>query len=242
MEYSDKQWKSIYKVGAITTIIVLCGILLDMVIGSVTGGNVAALPQTAIERFNQLKDNQLLGLYNLDLLNTIIQIIFIPSFFALYAAHRNVNNASALLALILFLFGTTIFVTSNTALTMLDLSHKYFNAASDEQRLLLAAAGEAMLAKGAHGSLGVFIGFAMIPFANALMSGVMLLGKIFSRITSYLGILGNSLMVIYVVLVTFIPTVEKLALAFAMPAGLLVMVWMIMFTICLFKLSKVEID
>ena len=242
MEYSDKQWKSIYKVGTITTIIVLCGILLDMVIGSVTGGNVAALPQTAIERFNQLKDNQLLGLYNLDLLNTIIQIIFIPSFFALYAAHRNVNNASALLALILFLFGTTIFVTSNTALTMLDLSHKYFNAASDEQRLLLAAAGEAMLAKGAHGSLGVFIGFAMIPFANALMSGVMLLGKIFSRITSYLGILGNSLMVIYVVLVTFIPTVEKLALAFAMPAGLLVMVWMIMFTICLFKLSKVEID
>jgi len=242
MEYSDKQWKSIYKVGAITTIIVLCGILLDMVIGSVTGGNVAALPQTAIERFNQLKDNQLLGLYNLDLLNTIIQIIFIPSFFALYAAHRNVNNASALLALILFLFGTTIFVTSNTALTMLDLSHKYFNAASDEQRLLLAAAGEAMLAKGAHGSLGVFIGFAMIPFANALMSGVMLLGKIFSRITSYLGILGNSLMVIYVVLVTFIPTVEKLALAFAMPAGLLVMVWMIMFTICLFKLSKVEVD
>jgi len=239
MEYSDKQWKSIYKVGAITTIIVLCGILLDMVIGSVTGGNVAALPQTAIERFNQLKDNQLLGLYNLDLLNTIIQIIFIPSFFALYAAHRNVNNASALLALILFLFGTTIFVTSNTALTMLDLSHKYFNAASDEQRLLLAAAGEAMLAKGAHGSLGVFIGFAMIPFANALMSGIMLLGKIFSRITSYLGILGNSLMVIYVVLVTFIPTVEKLALAFAMPAGILVMVWMIMFTIKLFKMSKI---
>jgi len=242
MEYSDKQWKSIYKVGTITTIIVLCGILLDMVIGSVTGGNVAALPQTAIERFNQFKDNQLLGLYNLDLLNTVVQIIFIPSFFALYAAHRKVNNASALLALILFLFGTTIFVTSNTALTMLDLSHKYFNAASDEQRLLLAAAGEAMLAKGAHGSLGVFIGFAMIPFANALMSGVMLLGKIFSRITSYLGILGNSLMVIYVVLVTFIPTVEKLALAFAMPAGLLVMVWMIMFTICLFKLSKVEVD
>jgi len=242
MDDSDKQWKTIYKMGAVTTIIVLCGIILDMIVGTITGGNIAELPQTAIERFNQFKETPLLGLYNLDLLNIINQIIIIPSIFALYVAHRKVNNASALLALILFLFGTTIFVTSNTALTMLDLSHKYFNAASDEQRLLLAAAGEAMLAKGAHGSLGVFIGFAMIPFANALMSGVMLLGKIFSRITSYLGILGNSLMVIYVVLVTFIPTVEKLALAFAMPAGLLVMVWMIMFTICLFKLSKVEID
>lgn len=211
-----------------------------MIVGSVTGGNVAALPQTAVERFIQFKDNQLLGLYNLDLLNTIIQIIFIPSVFALYAAHRKVNNASALLALIIFLFGTTIFVSSNTALTMLDLSNKFFNAASDEQRMLLAAAGEAMLAKGAHGSLGVFIGFALPTFANVLMSLVMISGKVFSRLTSYFGLVGNSLMVVYLILVTFNPAVEKLALMFAMPAGLLVMVWMIMFTIKLFKLSRIE--
>ncbi len=242
MEDSDKQWTTICKIGAVTTIIVLCGIILDMVVGSITGGDVAALPQTAVERFNQFKNNPLLGLYNLDLLNTIIQIIFIPSVFALYAAHRKVNNALALLALILFLVGTTIFVTSNTSLTMLDLSHKYFNASSEGQRLLLTAAGEAMLAKGAHGSLGVFIGFAMIPFANALMSYVMLNGNVFSRITSYIGLIGNSLMVIYVVLVTFIPSVEKLALVFAMPAGLLVMVWMIMFTIKLLKMSKFQIN
>jgi len=99
-----------------------------------------------------------------------------------------------------------------------------------------------MLTKGAHGSLGVFFGFAMIPFANALMSCVMLNGNVFSRMTSYIGILGNSLMVIYAILVTFIPTVEKLALAFVMPAGLLVIVWMIMFTVKLFKLSKIEKD
>ena len=242
MDYSDKQWTTIYKIGAVTTIIVLCGIILDMVVGSVTGGDVAALPQTAVERYNQFKENWLLGLYNLDLLNIINQIILIPSIFALYVAHRNTMNPSALLSLILFLVGTTIFVTSNTALTMLDLSQKYFAATSEEQRLLLAAAGETMLAKGAHGSLGVFFGFALIPFANTLMSCVMLSGNVFSRITSYIGILGNSLMVIYVILVTFIPSVEKLALAFAMPAGLLVIVWMIMFTVKLFKLSKKEKD
>jgi hypothetical protein len=240
MDNTNIHWKSIFKVGAVTTIIVLIGIILDMIVGSVTGGDVAALPQTAFERFNQFRDNPIMGLYNLDLLNTIIQIIFIPSIFAIYAAHRKASNPSALLSLILFLIGTTIFVTSNTALTMLDLSHKYFNSGSDEQRLLLAAAGEAMLAKGAHGSLGVFIGFAMIPFANALMSCVMLNGNVFSRINSYIGLVGNSLMVIYVVLVTFISTVEKLALAFAMPAGILVMVWMIMFTVKLFKLSRTE--
>jgi len=237
MDDSEKHWKTIYKIGAVTTIIVLCGIILDMVVGSVTGADIAALPHTAIERFIQFKDYPLLGLYNLDLLNTIIQIIFIPSIFAIYGVHRNNLNPSALLTLILFLFGTTIFVTSNTALTMLDLSHKYFNAASDEQRLLIAAAGESMLAKGAHGSLGVFMGFVLIPLSNALMSGVMWSGKIFSRATAYVGLIGNSLMVLYVVLVTFIPAVEAMAIAFAMPAGLLVMVWMILFTIKLFKMS-----
>ena len=94
-----------------------------------------------------------------------------------------------------------------------------------------------MLAKGSHGSLGVFIGFAMIPFSNALMSYVMLTGKVFNKLTSYFGIIGNSMMVIYVIMVTLMPAVEKLALAFAMPAGLMVMAWMIMFTIKLFQLS-----
>ncbi|HOB83108.1 MAG TPA: DUF4386 family protein [Bacteroidales bacterium] len=238
MENSDKQWRNIYEAGAVTTIIVLCGITLDMVVGSITGGDVAALPQTAVERFNQFKNNPLLGLYNLDLLNTIIQIIFIPSFFALYAVHRETSKPSASLALILFLIGTTIFVSGNTALTMLDLSHNYFKSGTEEQKLLIAAAGEAMLAKGSHGNLGVFIGFVLPTFANALMSCVILNGKVFSRATSYIGIIGNSLMIVYLILVTFNPEVEQLALAFAMPAGLLVMVWMFLYTIKLFKMSK----
>lgn len=238
MNNTDKQWKTIYKTGAIATILVLCGIILDMVIGSVTGGNVAALPQSAIERYYQFKENWFLGLYNMDLLNIVTQIILIPSIFALYAAHRNTNNPLAFLSLIIFLVGTTIFVTGNTALTMLDLSHKYFGAASDEQRLLYAAAGEAMLTKGSHGSLGVFIGFVLPTLATALMSVVMLSGKIFSRFTSYSGLAGNSLMVIYLILVTFSPAVEEMALLFAMPAGLLVMAWMIMYSIELFKLSR----
>jgi hypothetical protein len=49
-------------------------------------------------------------------------------------------------------------------------------------------------------------------------------------------------MVIYIILVTFVPAIGKLALAFAMPAGLLVMAWMIMFTRKLFKLGKIAND
>lgn len=240
MGTSDDQWKLIYRIGAITTVAVLCGIVLDMITGFVTSGNLTALPQTAVERFIQFRDNPLLGLYNLDLLNIINQLILIPSVFALYAAHRNKNNATALLSLILFLTGTIIFVAGNTSLTMLDLSHKYFSSATEEQKLLFSAAGEAMLAKGSHGSFSVFIGFALPTFANILMSVVMLKGGVFSRISSYCGIAGSSLMLLYIMMVTFIPVVEKMALLFAMPGGLLVMAWMIMFTTRLFRLSKNE--
>lgn len=231
----DNQWKPIYRLGAITTLIVLCGIVLDMAVGAITGADLTALPQTATERFRQMNDNPWLGLYNLDFLNMAMQIIFIPSMFALCGVHRKVLRPQALLAFILFMLGTTLFVAGNTALTMLDLSGRYFAASSDDQRLLLASAGEAMMAKGAHGSRSVFLGFALIPFANALMSVVMLRGKLFSRTASWLGISGNSLMVVYVMLVTFMPGVETMAMAFAMPAGLLVMGWMGMFAARLFR-------
>ena len=82
MENAEKQWKSIYLIGGVVTIITLIGIVLDIVIGNVTGGNLAALPQTAVERFVQFHENNWLGLYNLDLLNAIDQIILIPAFFA----------------------------------------------------------------------------------------------------------------------------------------------------------------
>lgn len=234
----DRQWKGIYRIGGIATIIVLCGIVIDMVVGAITGGDIASLPQTAIGRFEQYRSNWLLGLYNLDLLNAINQLLMIPTVFALYAAHRKDNNANALFALILFLMGTTIFIINNSALAMLDLSHKYFGATSDIQKNIIAAAGEALLVKGAHGSLGVFIGFALPTFANILMSIVMIKGKIFGKPSSWIGLFGNVLLLIYLVLVTFLPSTGKIAIAIAMPGGLLVMAWMILFTIRLFNLRK----
>ena len=119
----ENQMKGIYILGGIAAVIALCGILLDVVIGNVTGGDLSALPQTAIERFTEFRENTFLGLYHLDLLNIIVQITLIPAFFALYVAHRNVNNAFSSLALIIFLFGSAIMVANNVALPMLELSN-----------------------------------------------------------------------------------------------------------------------
>lgn len=238
IENAEKQWKSIYALGAIAAIIALTGILLDVIIGNITGGNLSELPQTAIERFIQFQNNQLLGLYNLDLLNMINQIIMIPVYFALYAAHRNVIKSYSLFALLIFLFGSVILVANNTALPMYELSHKYFASSSAVQKAFYAAAGEAMLARGAHGSAGIFIGFFIPNLAGFIMSIVMLKGREFSKINSWLGIIGSILMMVYVILVNFVPGIETMATAFAMPGGLMLMTWIIMFTVRLFKLSR----
>jgi hypothetical protein len=239
-ENIEKQWKSIYTLGGIVTIIALTGILLDVIIGNVTGGNLSALTQTSIDRFAQFHDSKFLGLYHLDLLNIITQMILIPAYFALYAIHRNVNNAYGLLALVVFLFGSVIMVANNTALPMLELSNKYYSTTIESQKALYAAAGESMLAQGAHGSPGIFLGFFIPNIANLIMSFVMLKGTIFSKINSWIGVIGSVLMLLYVILVNFGTGVENMATAFAMPGGLLLMTWMIMFTIRLFKLGYVS--
>jgi hypothetical protein len=238
MDQSENQWRSIYVLGAVTTVIALAGILLDVIIGNITSGNLSALPQTAIERLSQLHSHPLTGLYNLDLLNVFNQIILLPSYFGLYAIHRKSSKGYAELSFIIFLAGTIVFVTNNTALPMLELSNKYFAATSETQKTLLAAAGEAMLARGAHGSLGVFIGFILPTLAGVMISVVMLKGKIFSEATSSLGIAGNSLMLVYIILVTFVPAARDRATLIAMPGGLMVMAWMILFTNKLFKLGR----
>jgi hypothetical protein len=237
---SEKQWKSIYIFGGIATLLGLTGISLDVVIGNINGGNLSALPQTAIDRFAQFNDNKFEGLYHLDLLNIIVQMILIPSYYALYAVHRNVNKAYGFLALIVFLFGSVIMVANNTALPMLELSNKFFSTTIESQKSLYAAAGESMLAQGAHGSAGIFLGFFIPNISNLIMSIVMLKGRVFSKTNSWIGIIGSILMMMYVILVNFGTGVENMATAFAMPGGLLLMAWMIMFTIRLLKLGHVS--
>jgi hypothetical protein len=241
LSQNERQWKSVYVFGGIAAILSLIAVMVDIVIGSSTGGNLSQLPQTAVERFAQFQQNAWLGLYNLDLLNAVNQLISIPIYFALYAALRKTNKPFALFGLILFLVGTTTLVANNTALPMLELSNK-FVAADEPQKALLAAAGEAMLARGEHGSLGAFFGFLLPTLSALVMSLVMLQGNVFSKANAYIGIVGNTFMLIYVVLVTFAPAVKDMAMAFAMPGGLLLLVWMILFTIRLFHLGNSKGD
>ncbi len=237
-ENTEKQWKSIYLLGGVTTLIVIMGTILDIIVGTVTGGDLSSIPQTAIDKFAQFQNNWLLGLYNLDMLNFFTTILMIPTYFALCAAHRRVNIAYSVLATIIYFIGATVFISNNIALTMLELSNKYAVSTAEAQKNLFAAAGEAMIARGAHGSPGAFPGFILSAIASLVMSYAMLKGKIFGKPTAFTGILGSALLIVYLILVTFVPAIKNVAVIIAAPGGLLALAWMIMFTIRLFKLGS----
>lgn len=235
---SKAKIKNLYLTGAVTAIIVILLTILDIIAGSATGGDLTAIPLTTTDKFSQLQQNKLLGLYNLDLLNLIVSLFFIPTFVAICLALKNENEAFSLLSLIIFAIGTTVFITNNAALSMLELSQKFQTAETIEQRNIFAAAGEALLSKGAHGSIGVFPGFVLITFSELLISLAMLKGVMFSKATAYFGIFGTTLLLIYLIMVTFVPSSKELAILLAAPGGILSLIWMILFTIRLARLSN----
>lgn len=235
---SEEKNKKIYKTGAIASVIVICLTLLDIVVGSVSGGDLTTVPQLAVDKFAQLHENRLLGLYNLDLLNFIVSVVMIPTFMALFFALRSEDSADSLFSLIIFSIGTTVFIANNSALPMLDLSQKFNSAPNEDQRALFAAAGEALIAKGAHGTAGVFPGFLLITLSELYISYIMVKTRIFSKATGYIGISGTTLLLIYLVLITFVPSAKASAMIIVAPGGILSLIWMIMYTRKLFQLTK----
>jgi hypothetical protein len=237
----DSSWRGIFLVGGIAALLALAGTLADIALAMIPGWETATVAPTIQAWFTQFQANPLLGLRNLDLLNVTIWLIEIPLFLALYGAHRRGSQAYAALALIMTLVGTVVLITSNVALPMLALSRQHAQATTDAQRLTIEAAGVALLARGAHGSLGAFAGFFLRSLGSLLMGLAMLKGRVFSRVTAWVGIVGMALLATYVIGSTFIPGSEAVMMALAMPGGLLTLAWNVMVARKLFRLRADKI-
>jgi hypothetical protein len=230
--------KRMYLVGVYAAAIVICLTLADIIIGSLLGGDLTMVPQFAVDRFMQLQEDTWFGMYNLDLLNLVVSVIMIPVFLALWLALKNEDSPFALLALIIFIIGTSVFIANNPGLSMLDISRKYNTATVEDQSVLFAAAGEAILAKGIHGGTGVFPGFFLITLSEMILSIVMLRTRIFSKATGYTGIAGTILLMVYLVLVTFVPSAKQSAMIIVAPGGILSLAWMVLFALKLIRMAR----
>jgi hypothetical protein len=224
-----------YKLGALTALLILFTALLEILITFLPGGYASA--DTVVDWFDLLHDNPFLGLRNLGLLNIVMTALSIPMFFALCMTYRRVNPNYSTLAMIISFIGVAVFYATNRAFPMLYLSIQYATASTDSQRAVLEAAGQALLAVGQSHTPGTFIGFCLAEIAGILISFVMLRGGIFSKLNAYAGVLGFGMLLVYEICQSFVPAALGFVLIFAMIGGLLNLVWYGLIAKRLFQLA-----
>jgi hypothetical protein len=197
------------------------GPLAEVLIGFLPG--VAGLTQrtvTVIDWFTVFQNHWFIGLRNLGLVNIIGAALLAPTVLAIFSALRRDNEAFAAFGAILFFVGMAVYIAGNRGFAMLSLSSQYASAATDAQKALLAAAGQAMLAEGQTRA-----GIPLIEFACLVISLVMLRGKVFRKTTAYAGILGNVLLMVFEIVLAFVPRLVNVGLVIAGVGGLAIMTW-----------------
>ena len=233
-------WNGIYLIGGVAILIAIPIYLLDIGISmTVEGADIRPDALTAINFFDLYKENWILGFRSLGLINVAILAVSVPFYVALYGAHQQEYRAYAALALIVWLVGATIYISNNAALPMSVLSSKYASATTDSQRTLLAAAGEAMIARGADFTPGSFMGFFLTDIAAIGFSFIMLRSRVFGRAIAYLGIVGFVLLSIFTVCSTFFPALFYVGMVVAMVGGLSGMAWYILVAFRLLRQSNI---
>jgi Domain of unknown function (DUF4386) len=235
-EMKDDAWKSFYRIGGTAALLAVMVGLIEIAISFLPGGSTS--PETVIDWFVLFHDHWFLGLRDLGLLNIFIVALGLLIFFALYGAHRQVNKTGSAFALLMALLGAAVFYATNRAFSMLDLSHQYAAASTADQRMVLAAAGQAMLSVGKSHTPGTFMAFILSEIAGILMSVVMLKGKVFGRITAIVGILAFTGLLFFEICSSFMPALSNVIMLIAMVAGLLSLAWYLLVARRFFQIAR----
>ena len=179
-----------------------------------------ALPVSALDCYAIFHSSRLVGLTLLNLFDMVNYALVSMIFLGLYAALRRVSRGLMTLAAALALMGTAIYLASNQAFAMLALSDRYWSAATDAQRSISLAAGEALLAiqnTGATYGSGIYIGFLFVDLAGLIAATIMLRSPAFGKTAAYVGILANVFGLGYYITNSFAPALNVIPLCASAP-------------------------
>ncbi len=241
----DASWRALYLIGAVAA---LTAVILfrrnfgaEMMISN--GFGLFDVPQeaptTALGWFSLFQDNWFVGLALFNMFDLINYVLVGLIFLALYGALKQVNKSLMVLAMALTIVGSTVFLATNQAFSMLSLSHRYTEAATDAQQAMFLAAGEALLAIDNPGVLyegfGYLLGLFFVLLAGLLISIMMLRSPIFHKAAAYTGILANSFGLAYFLTLFVAPTIIWLPPTLSAPFRV---IWYVLIAIKLFQLAR----
>lgn len=192
VETIDFTWTGLYRIGGVAALI--CAVMYLITLAVYVPANLAnPPPETVLDWFLVFEDSRITGLFFLGLGDIIIMILWGPMSLALYAVLRQTDRIWSLIAAPLVFVGMAVYLATNTAFSMLSLSQEYAVAATEAEKSILLAAGQAMLA--VSRGTGLYTGMALAWLAGLILSAVMLRSKVFTKVTAWVGILGLGLLV-----------------------------------------------
>lgn len=208
-------------------------------------GIISGVPTTpltsALDWFNLLQENRLVGLTFLNFFDVIEYALVGLMFLALYAALRPTSKSTMMIATTTGIVGISVYFASNQAFAMLALSERYAAATSDQQRSLYQAAGEALLAtnnpEAIYQGSGIYISLFLVLLAGLIISIVMMRSDVFSTAAAITGILANGIGLYYFIGLAFAWELYWLPIPISAPFRV---VWYFLIALMLFKLGKAE--
>jgi hypothetical protein len=201
-----------------------------------------AVPVSALDWFSVLHNYRLIGLTLLNLFDIVNYGLVALIFLGLYAALRRINRGAMTLAMLLTAIGVAVYFASNQAFAMLSLSDQYAGAASQAQRDLFLAAGQALLAiqgSGATYGNGIYISYLLVTLGGLISATVMLRSRVFGKFTAWCGILANVFGLGYYLTFNFSLTLSAIPISIA---AVFLLVWYILTGIKLLRLGSGSIQ
>jgi len=194
-EQASARWKDLYMLGGLAALISLLFFPIQIAIFFTN-----PYPVDVVGWFALLNHDPLVGLIELDLLIMVDEALVILIFLALCVALKEINPSMMLVSAVIGTFSGLLYLATNPAIGMLNLSAQFAGATNEAQRNALLAAGQSLLAtwEGSGWEAAYFLG----SIAPIIISVVMLRSRHFRKATAYLGILAN-----VVALGIYIPTV-----------------------------------
>ena len=218
-------WATLYKLGGVSALLL---VLIIVIQGFVYAIVPQPLDGTALEWFMLFQKNNLIGLIDFELLMVIYTILSIPIFLSLYILLRHITPAWTTIYLILNVIGVMCFIAARPAFEMLSLSNGYNAAATEAERVVFIAAGEAKLAT-FHGT-AFHISYLLGSITGLIISLVMLKTNLFSKRTAYVRIASS--------IFDFGLYVPTVGLYISMFSVVFLFIWNIMIAWRLFQVAK----
>ncbi len=143
------------------------------------------------EWFAFFQAHRLVGLFNLDLVMVMDNVLAIPVFLALYVALRRISLSWTTIAVAAALVGTAGYFAINPAFSMLALSDHYLAAGSEADRAAALAAGQTVLA--IYKGTGFNLYIVLVSAAGVILGALMLRSPRFGKVAGSCGIAANVL-------------------------------------------------